>query len=149
SRAYVEGDDVRSIDWRATARRRDIVVRTWRPERDRHVVIVLDTGRTSAGRIGDTPRLDYAIDASLLLGALATKAGDRVDLLAVDRRIRVDLRRAGRTDILARLTAALATLDSELVELDHRALVSAIALRASQRSLVVLLTGLDSAVIEE
>src|SRR5262249_50220888 len=43
-REYVVGDDVRSIDWRATARRADVMVRTWRPERDRRVVIVLDTG---------------------------------------------------------------------------------------------------------
>jgi uncharacterized protein (DUF58 family) len=50
-REYVVGDDVRSIDWRATARRGDVVVRTWRPERDRRVVVVLDTGRTSAARI--------------------------------------------------------------------------------------------------
>ena len=54
-REYVVGDDVRSIDWRATARRHDVVVRTWRPERDRRVLIVLDTGRTSAGRVGDAP----------------------------------------------------------------------------------------------
>ena len=54
-REYVIGDDVRSIDWRATARRADVVVRTWRPERDRRVVIVLDTGRTSAGRVGVDP----------------------------------------------------------------------------------------------
>ena len=54
-REYVIGDDVRSIDWRATARRGDVVVRTWRPERDRRVVIVLDTGRTSAGRVGVDP----------------------------------------------------------------------------------------------
>lgn len=43
-REYVVGDDVRSIDWRASARRADVMVRTWRPERDRRVVIVLDTG---------------------------------------------------------------------------------------------------------
>ncbi|WP_019699386.1 DUF58 domain-containing protein, partial [Mycobacterium avium] len=54
-REYVVGDDVRSIDWRATARRADVVVRTWRPERDRRVVIVLDTGRTAAGRVGVDP----------------------------------------------------------------------------------------------
>src|SRR5690606_10496682 len=54
-REYVIGDDVRSIDWRATARRHDVVVRTWRPERDRRVLIVLDTGRTSAGRVGAAP----------------------------------------------------------------------------------------------
>ncbi len=51
-REYVIGDDVRSIDWRATARRGDVMVRTWRPERDRRILIVLDTGRTSAGRVG-------------------------------------------------------------------------------------------------
>ncbi|EDY66504.2 lipoprotein, partial [Streptomyces pristinaespiralis ATCC 25486] len=61
-RDYVPGDDTRSIDWRATARRTTVAVRTWRPERDRHILIVLDTGRTSAGRVGDVPRLDAAMD---------------------------------------------------------------------------------------
>ncbi|MFN2626679.1 MAG: DUF58 domain-containing protein, partial [Mycobacteriales bacterium] len=84
-RDYVDGDDVRSIDWRATARRASVVVRTWRPERDRRVVIVLDTGRTSAARVGDVTRLDVAIDAALLLGALVARAGDRVALIAHDR----------------------------------------------------------------
>ena len=77
-RDYVPGDDVRSIDWRATARRSGVVVRTWRPERDRQVAIVIDSGRLSAGRVGDAPRLDHAMDAALLLAALATRAGDRV-----------------------------------------------------------------------
>ena len=68
-REYVPGDDVRSIDWRGTARSTTVVVRTWRPERDRHVLIVLDSGRTSAGRVGDQPKLDHAMDAALLLAA--------------------------------------------------------------------------------
>jgi len=87
-REYVRGDDVRSIDWRATARRDDLVVRTWRPERDRRVVVVVDSGRTSAARVGDEPRLDTAIESALLLGALASRAGDRVDVVVFDRRVR-------------------------------------------------------------
>ena len=91
-REYVRGDDVRSIDWRATrahgAIRPSLVVRTWRPERDRRVVIVIDTGRTSAARIADEPRIDTAFEAALLLAALATRAGDRVDLVVFDRRVR-------------------------------------------------------------
>lgn len=94
-RAYVPGDDTRSIDWRATARQSAVAVRTWRPERDRHILVVLDTGRTSAGRVGDVPRLDAAMDATLLLTALATRAGDRVNLLAYDRRVRAQIQ--GRT----------------------------------------------------
>ena len=70
-REYVRGDDVRSIDWRASARNRTVVVRTWQPERDRRVVLVLDTSRVSAGRVDDVPRLDSAMEAALLLTALA------------------------------------------------------------------------------
>ena len=100
-REYVIGDDVRSIDWRASARRADVVVRTWRPERDRRVVCVLDTGRTSAVRIGDEPRLDAAIDAALLLATLAARAGDRVDLLAVDTAVRAAVVQPRQADAAA------------------------------------------------
>lgn len=147
-REYVIGDDVRSIDWRATARRNDVVVRTWRPERDRHVVIVLDTSRTSAGRVGDEPKLDSAMDAALLLTAVATRAGDRVDLLAYDTDLRTSVTSAlpGRT--LALFSDAMATLEPALVELDGTALTRHLLGRIRRRSLIVLLTSLDSASID-
>jgi uncharacterized protein (DUF58 family) len=148
-REYVPGDDVRSIDWRASARAADVVVRTWRPERDRHVLLVLDTSRTSAGRVGDAPRLDAALDAGLLLAALASRAGDRVDLLAYDRRLRARVEGAGRTQLLPALVDAMAPLEPELVEVDAAGLVSAILARAPRRSLVVLFTGLDATPVEE
>jgi len=90
---------VRSIDWRAAARRGDVMVRTWRPERDRRILIVLDTGRTSAGRVGGIPRLDASMDATLLLTALAARAGDRVDLIAFDRRVRARVLGAPRSSV--------------------------------------------------
>ena len=148
-REYVDGDDVRSIDWRASARRTDVVVRTWRPERDRHLLLVLDTGRTSAGRVGDVPRLDACLDAALLLTALASRAGDRVDLLAVDRVVRAAVEGASRTDVLPRVVEATAALEPELVETDGRRLVGEVLRRARRRSLVVLLTSLDAAAVEE
>ncbi|MFJ1601722.1 DUF58 domain-containing protein [Streptomyces sp. NPDC088261] len=148
-RDYVPGDDTRSIDWRATARQSAVAVRTWRPERDRHILIVLDTGRTSAGRVGDVPRLDAAMDATLLLGALAARAGDRVDLLAYDRRVRAQVQGRAAGDLLPSLVNALAPLEPELVETDARGLGSAILKSAPRRSLIVLLTSLDAAPIEE
>jgi uncharacterized protein (DUF58 family) len=147
-RDYVPGDDVRSIDWRATARRDGVVVRTWRPERDRRIVLVLDTGRTSAGRVGDVPRLDSALDAALLLAALASRAGDRVDLLAVDRAVRADVAGSNRADVLPRLVQSMATLEPELVEADAGLIVSAVLQRVRRRCLVVLFTTLDAAAIE-
>ncbi|MFJ7157974.1 DUF58 domain-containing protein [Streptomyces sp. NPDC101118] len=148
-RDYVPGDDTRSIDWRATARQNKVAVRTWRPERDRHILICLDTGRTSAGRVGDAPRLDAAMDAALLLAALASRAGDRVDLLAYDRRTRVQVQGRSAGDVLPALVNAMATLEPELVETDARSMVSTILAGAPRRSLVVLLTSLDAAPIEE
>jgi uncharacterized protein (DUF58 family) len=111
--------------------------------------MVLDTGRTSAGRIGDVPRLDAALDAALLLGALASRAGDRVDLLAVDRVVRTSVQGAGRSDLLARLTDATALLEPALVETDGRRLVSEVLRRSRRRSLVVLFTTLDVAALHE
>ena len=148
-REYVEGDDVRSIDWRATARGQDVVVRTWRPERDRTLLLVLDTSRTSAGRVGDVPRLDAALDAALLLGALASRAGDRVELLAFDREARAAVEGVGREQVLARMVDAMAGLEPALVESDGRRLVGEVLRRARRRSLVVLFTSLDTAPLEQ
>lgn len=157
-REYVIGDDVRSIDWRASARRADVVVRTWRPERDRRVVIVLDTGRTSAGRVGvdptaadpgGWPRLDWSMDAALLLAALASRAGDHVDFLAHDRVTRAGVFDASRTELLARLVDAMAPLEPALVESDATAMVAAVQRRVRRRALVVLLTDLNASALDE
>lgn len=149
-RPYVPGDDTRSIDWRATARQSTVAVKTWRPERDRHILVVLDTGRTSAGRVGDIPRLDASMDATLLLTALASRAGDRVDVLAYDRRVRAHVRGGGTPgDVLSAVVEALAPLEPELVETDARGLCVAASAHAPRRSLIVLLTSLDAAPVEE
>src|SRR5216683_2097421 len=118
-REYVIGDDVRSIDWRAAARSRDLMVRTWRPERDRRILVVLDTGRTSAGRVGGVPRLDSSMDATLLLAALASRAGDRIDMIAFDRRVRARVLGATRLTVLAsrNLVMIAAVADPKLDEL--------------------------------
>jgi uncharacterized protein (DUF58 family) len=148
-RKYVVGDDVRSIDWRGTARHGDVLVRTWRPERDRRILIVLDTGRTSAGRVGDAPRLDAAMDAAQLLTALAARAGDRIDLIAMDRRIRARVIGTPRPAVLSAVTDAMAPIEAELVESDGAAMATAVLAYARRRCLVVLLTDLNPAAVTE
>jgi len=158
-RDYVIGDDPRSIDWRASARREHVVVKQWRPERDRRVLCVIDTGRTSAGRIATAaapltpdaagePRLDMAIDAALLLATLAAHAGDRVDLLAVDTQTHANVSMTSKRT-LPRLLDALAPLQPALVETDFGRVVAEVLTLERKRALVVLFTTLDPGALGE
>ncbi|MEU5406392.1 DUF58 domain-containing protein [Nocardia asteroides] len=148
-REYVAGDDVRSIDWRATARAADVLVRTWRPERNRHVLMVLDTGRASAGRVGEGTRLDTSIEAALLLGGLAAAAGDTVDLLAYDREVRAEVTGVGGNQLPLKLMHTLAGVTPRLVDTDTDGLVRTVVSRARRRALVVWFTSLDGPTVSE
>ena len=142
-REYVVGDDVRSIDWRSTARRGEVLVRTWRPERDRRVLIVIDSGRLSAARLGDAPRLDAQIEATLLLAALASRAGDRVDVLALDDAVRAQVRGSSGAVLMTALAEHLTDVEPRLTELDWTLLASRVRTVLSQRALVVVISALD------
>src|SRR6185503_7971010 len=122
-REYVDGDDVRSIDWRATARRGDVVVRNWRPERDRRLVCVLAT--------------------------VAARAGDRIDLLAADSVVRASVEGASRNEVLPALVQAMAPLEPALVESDAQLIAAEVLRRERKRALVVLFTSLDTEPIEQ
>ncbi|MFF3568300.1 DUF58 domain-containing protein [Nocardia jiangxiensis] len=155
-REYVAGDDVRAIDWRATARASDVLVRTWRPERNRHVLVLLDTGRYSAGLVGggasgsaEATRLETSIEAALLLSGLAASAGDTVALLAYDRQVRAEVRTGSGQGLQPKLMHALAGIVPALVDTDTEGMVRAAVQRTRRRSLVVWFTGLDGAMVEE
>ncbi|MCS6711017.1 DUF58 domain-containing protein [Brachybacterium sp. EF45031] len=142
---FVDGDDVRSIDWRATARGRTVVVRTWRPERDRRILLVLDTSRTAAARIGDAPRLDAAIDAALLLTALAAAAGDRVDVLCADRIPHASVEGSPARTVLHDVITTVSPVQAALVETDWEMIAAQVHRRTRRGDLVVLLAPVEAA----
>lgn len=145
-REWVDGDDVRSIDWRASARTEDsIVVRTWRPERDRSIVIVMDTSRLSAVRVGQVSRLDAQMDAALLLAALCAKAGDSVSFIAADTITHANLVKPASSHVLQALSQSMTDLESALIEADWRRIASEITTYHRSTSLLVFLTAVEHA----
>ncbi len=160
-RAYVVGDDPRDIDWRASARSTELMVRQWRPERDRHVVIVVDCGRASSAllgapeheevdsiALGRAPRLDSSIETALLLAALADRAGDKVHLVAVDSRVRARVSGVRGAKIIETLAQTFMDLNPRLDVTDWSRAADAVEQTVRHSAFVVIATKIPPAGLE-
>lgn len=139
-RDYLPGDDMRHIDWRATARRRFPVTRLFRAEREQNVVVCLDTGRLMGRRDSRGTRLDTAVEAALALSFAAQRNGDQVGLLLFDDEVRFYLPPRRGPAHFRRLVEALARTEPRRAAADPRVLVETLRTRCRSRSLVVLVT---------
>ncbi len=148
-REYTADDEFRSIDWRATARSGTAIVRTYRPERNQTVLVLLDSGRLTAARVGDVPRIEHEMDAVMMLGAVATRLGDKVGLLVFDAVVRSIVPAARHHDQVSRMTEAMFDVQPALAESDYRGAFTAMLARFRRRSLVVILTELSEQAVEE
>ncbi|HEU5083514.1 MAG TPA: DUF58 domain-containing protein [Acidimicrobiales bacterium] len=148
-REYTVDDEFRRIDWSATARTGRPIVRTFRAERNQHVVVLFDNGRVMAGRVAGVPRAELAMDAALLVTTVATRLGDRCGLLTFDRTVRGVVPPAQGRDQLGRVTDALYELEPVLAESDYRGAFQETLARFRRRSLIVLLTDLVEQAVGE
>jgi uncharacterized protein (DUF58 family) len=143
-RPYQPGDDVRGIDWKATARRGAPVVREWQPERNQAVWLLLDCGRQLSARLRDgRTKLDHAVDAALALARAAALRGDRTGAILFGAEVgRVVPPMAGRAGLGA-LAEALHRAEVRPVESDYGAAFDALGARQRRRALVILFTDLS------
>jgi uncharacterized protein (DUF58 family) len=148
-REYSVDDEFGRMDWAATARTGKAIVRTYRAERNQTVIVLLDNGRIMAGRVGGVPRVEHAMDAVLMLVAVATRLGDRAGLVAFDRRVRAVVTPSHGGDQLARVAEAMYELEPELAESDYQGAFTQTLTRFRRRALLVVLTELaDQAVAD-
>ena len=139
-RDYVRGDDIRRVSWTATARRDHPVVVEVEAERGQQVLIALDCGRLMTAPAGELDKLDYAVNAALMLAWVAQAYGDRVGLMTFDDRVTGFIKPERGSSQLRRLTEALYALKSDYVEPDFGHAFTHLALRLGRRSMVVVLT---------
>ncbi len=148
-REYSVDDEFRRMDWAATARAGKAIVRTYRAERNQTVLLLLDAGRTMAGRVEEVPRLDHAMDAVMMLTAVATRLGDRAGLVAFDSEVRAAVNPGHTRDQLSRVTEAMYALEPRLVESDYRGAFAETLVRFRRRAMLVILTELAEQAVAE
>jgi uncharacterized protein (DUF58 family) len=142
-RPYAAGDDVRAIDWKATARRGAPVVRDWQPERNQTVWLLLDCGRHLAARLGDgRTKLDRAVDAALALARAAEGRGDRVGAVLFGAEVERVVPPEGGRGRLGPLAEALHLAEARPVESDYGAAFDVLEARQRRRALVLVFTDL-------
>lgn len=141
-REYTPDDEYRHIDWKATARRNRPMSRVYEVERSQNVFIVLDAGRMMAGRIGRLAKLDYAINAALMLAHVAIKSGDKVGLMIVSDEVDAYLPLGKGETHFKQCLELLYGVEARFCHVDYRGALEQISIRCKRRSLVVFFTDL-------
>lgn len=138
-RDYREGDPLRAIDWKATARMTRLIAKEYQEERDQQVLVFLDTGRRMLAKDGELSHFDHALNAMLLLGYVALRQGDAVGFLAQGgmRRWMPPRKGVGTVNVLLN---RVYDLEPAPVEMDYLAGATELAVRQRRRALIVMLT---------
>lgn len=137
---WVPGEETRSIDWKATARRGKLMARQYEDERRQHVMMVLDAGRLLTAEIEGRARLESAIDAVLELAHSAVGHDDNVGLLVFADEILHFVPPARGRRALRAVLDALVSVEGRLVEPNYPAAFAYLAARNRKRALTVLFT---------
>jgi uncharacterized protein (DUF58 family) len=145
-REYLPDDEFRRIEWKATARRRRPVTIEYQTERSQNVIAVLDVGRMMQSPVAHMAKLDYVVNAVLLLAYVASSKGDKVGLMTFADQVHVfQSPRQGRGQFY-RMLEALYAVEAQPVEPDYQRALNYLALKQRKRALVLLFTDVSGGV---
>lgn len=143
---YVVGDDYRSINWRATARRHQLMTNVYQEERSQQVYCVIDKGRMMQQSHRNMSLLDYAINASLVLSYVAINKEDRAGLVTFDSDFRTFVNASRHSGHMQTLQETLYAEQADFSESDFSSLLVGLNRHLSRRSLLVLFTSFPTLV---
>jgi uncharacterized protein (DUF58 family) len=139
-RDYAQGDSVREVDWKATARRGKPVTRVMESERSQSILICVDAGRSMAAQVDGLTKLDHAVNAALFLAFVAVKNGDRVGLVVFADGVKTYLAPAAGRGQYRKIIDALYSATPSLTYVDYLALFKELNIRLTRRSLLCVFT---------
>ncbi|MBN9673385.1 DUF58 domain-containing protein [Labrenzia aggregata] len=139
-RDFVQGMDIKTVDWKRSARRRSLVAKELRAERNHHVIIALDNGYLMREEIGGLPKIDHAVTAALATAWAAAIGGDMVGYYSYDVRPRTFSAPASGRSAFARLRNWTAELTYVNRETNHTLALTELNARTPKRSLIIVFT---------
>jgi uncharacterized protein (DUF58 family) len=139
-REYGVGDDIRLIDWKATARRSRPLVRVLEPEREQTLIILLDRGRLMTAQVQGLKRFDWGLNATLSLALAGLHRGDKVGIGVFDREVTTWIPPERGQHQLPKLIERLTPIQPVLLEPDYVGAVTKLVNQQTRRALVVLIT---------
>ncbi|WP_340106261.1 DUF58 domain-containing protein [Rhodohalobacter sp. 8-1] len=141
---YVRGDDVRAINWKATARAGDLMVNTYQDERSQQVINVIDTGRVMKMPFDGMHLLDYAINTSLVISNIVLLKDDKAGLMTISNKGTSFVKPQKKRAHIRRIQEQLYNIRPNFLESDYRRMMVSLKNSVNGRSLVLFYTNFES-----
>jgi uncharacterized protein (DUF58 family) len=141
---YVQGDDLRTINWKATAKKNQLMVNQYQDEKSQNVYMVIDKGRVMKMPFNDLSLLDYAINATLVLSNVIIKKQDKAGIFAFSKKVENRVVAEKRQSQMQQIMENLYNIKTDFFESDFSRLYVDVKKHINQRSLIILYTNFET-----
>lgn len=140
---YIQGDDFRTINWKATAKKNQMMVNQYQDEKSQPIYNIIDTSRVMKMPFNELKLLDYAVNTALAFSNVSLKKNDKTGLITFSKTIEQFLPAVQRKSYLSTILESLYAVDTEFLDADYGMLYAQIKRKINQRSLLVLYTNFE------
>ncbi|MBS1571736.1 MAG: DUF58 domain-containing protein [Bacteroidetes bacterium] len=141
---YVQGDDIRTINWKATSKQNKLMVNQYQEEKSQKIYLLIDKGRTMQMPFLGMSLLDYSINASMALSHIILKKGDRAGVMSFAKKMENTIVADNKAGQLKKISEILYNLQTDFFESDFNRLYQDLKFGINQRSLVMLFTNFET-----
>jgi uncharacterized protein (DUF58 family) len=141
---YVQGDDLRTINWKATSKQNKLMVNQYQDEKSQKIYLLIDKGRTMQMPFNGLSLLDYSINASMALSHIILKKGDRAGMMTFSKKTENKIAAENNSGQLKKISEALYNIQTQFFESDFNRLYQDLKFSINQRSLVMLFTNFET-----
>lgn len=141
---YVQGDDVRTINWKATSKQNKLMVNQFQDENSQRIYMLIDKGRTMQMPFNGLSLLDYSINATMALSHIVLKKGDRAGMMTFSKKAENKVPADNKSGQLRKISEALYNINTNFFESDFGRLYQDVKYTIGQRSLVLIFTNFET-----